>query len=110
MMTLLRKHRNWLMIVIAILALPFCLYFVKSDYSAMRTDKFARVYDRDVSGVEGQRNMRLGALARELGMINLVRSLTMGAQGNNENEALFQFALNLMVLRHEAQRLGIKPS
>jgi hypothetical protein len=33
MMKLLRKHRQWLMIVIAILAIPFVFYFVqKPDY------------------------------------------------------------------------------
>src|SRR5258706_288450 len=41
MIKILRKHRNWLMIVIAILALPFCIYFVKSDPGLIRSDAFA---------------------------------------------------------------------
>ena len=108
MMTLLRKHRNWLMTVIAILALPFCLYFVKTDPSAVRNEKFARVYGRDITIVEAQRGARLCNLARELGMQNLVRSLAVGA--NSENEMYTQFTLNLMVLRHEAERLGLQPN
>ncbi len=108
MMTLLRKHRNWLMTVIAILALPFCLYFVKTDPSAVKNDKFARIYGRDVSVVEGQRGARLCNLARDLGMQNLVRSLAAGA--NSENELYSQFTLNLMVLRHEAVHLGVQPT
>lgn len=108
MMSLLRKHRNWLMIVIAVLALPFCLYFVKTDYSAIRDEKFARVYGRDVSLIEAQRGARLCNLARELGMQDLVRSLAVGA--NSENEMYAQFTLNLMVLRHEAARFGIQPT
>ena len=50
MMKLLRKHRDWLMIVIAILALPFVFYFVqKPDYGAMSRDQFARIYGRSIS-------------------------------------------------------------
>ena len=108
MMSLLRKHRTWLMIVIAVLALPFCLYFVKTDYSAMRSDKFARVYGRDVTVVEAQRGARMCSLARELGMLSLVRSLAIGA--NTENDMYTQFTLNRIVLRHEAERLGIQPT
>jgi PPIC-type PPIASE domain/SurA N-terminal domain len=108
MMSLLRKHRNWLMIVIAILAVPFCLYFVKTDYSAMRSDKFATVYGRDVTIVEAQRGARMCSLARELGMLSLVRTLAFGA--NTENDMYAQFTLNRIVLRHEAERLGIKPT
>ena len=90
MMTLLRKHRQWLMIVIAILAIPFVFYFVqKPDYGAMRSDRFARVYDRNISTVEAQQNARLLDLARALGMSDFLQSLTAGA--NNQNQVYVQF-------------------
>jgi peptidyl-prolyl cis-trans isomerase D len=109
MMKLLRKHRNWLMIVIAILAIPFVFYFVqRPDYGAMRSDQFARIYDRNISIVEAQRMARLLDLAQILGMSDLVQSLTIGA-GQNQNQVFVQFVLNLLVLRHEAARLGIDP-
>ena len=64
MMKLLRKHRDWLMIVIAILAIPFIFYFVRTpDYGQMHADKFARIYDRDVSMLEAQQTVRLLTLA-----------------------------------------------
>src|ERR1035437_8577904 len=107
MMSLLRKHRNWLMMVIAILAVPFIFYFNKTDFRG-GSDKFARVYGRDVSILEAQRGARLCNLARDLGMQNLVRSLASGA--NSENELYSQFTLNLIVLRHETARLGIQPT
>ena len=44
MIKILRKHRNWLMIVIAVLTIPFCLYFVKSDWSSIRPDTFVQMY------------------------------------------------------------------
>ena len=34
MMKLLRRHRDWLMIVIAILAIPFIFYFVQTRITA----------------------------------------------------------------------------
>ena len=110
MMKLLRKHRHWLMIVIAILAIPFVFYFVqRPDYGAIRSDQFARVYDRNVSMIEAQQTVRLLNLAQALGMSDFVQSLTVGA-GQNQNQVYAQFILNLLVLRHEAARLGIRPS
>jgi peptidyl-prolyl cis-trans isomerase D len=109
-MKLLRKHRDWLMIVIAILAIPFVFYFVqRPDYGAMRTDRFARIYDRDVSMLEAQQTVRLLSLAQTLGMSDFVQALTGGA-GTNPNQTAVQFVVNLLVLRHEANRLGIHPT
>lgn len=108
MMTLLRKHRQWLMTVIAILALPFVFYFTKTDFNAMRSDQFARIYDRNVSIIEARRVARLCDLAMQLGMFNFVQDLAGGAQSR---ENLYtQFTLNSIILRHEAARLGIQPS
>jgi hypothetical protein len=108
MMKLLRKHRHWLMIVIAILAIPFVFYFVqRPDYGAMRSDHFAHIYDRNVSMLEAQQMVRLFGLAQALGMSDFVQSLTPGAQ--DPNQIHVQFILNLLVLRHEAARLGIRP-
>jgi len=109
MMKLLRKHRDWLMIVIAILAIPFIFYFVqRPDYGAMRSDKFARIYDRNISMLEAQQTVRLLTLAQALGMSDFVQTLTAGA-GQNPNQTAVQFVVNLLVLRHEAARLGIRP-
>jgi len=97
------------MIVIAILAIPFIFYFVqRPDYGAMRSDKFARIYDRNVSMLEAQQTVRLLTLAQALGMSDFVQTLTAGA-GQNPNQTAVQFVVNLLVLRHEAARLGIRP-
>jgi len=110
MITLLRKHRHWLMIVIAILALPFCIYFVKTDYSAIRPDRFARIYNRDITLVEAKRDARLLDLARALEMPSLGQDLAAGANKNDQGQVYAQFILNLQILRHEAARLGIRPT
>src|SRR5438552_15599400 len=110
MMKLLRRHRDWLMIVIAILAIPFIFYFVqRPDYGAIGRDQFARIYDRNVSMLEAQQFAWLLSLAQALGMSDFVGTMTAGA-GLNQNQAAVQFIVNLLVLRHEAERLGLRPS
>ena len=109
-MKLLRRHRDWLMIVIAILAIPFIFYFVqRPDYGAIGRDHFATIYDRNVSMLEAQQIARLLTLAQALGMSDFVGTMTAGA-GADPNQAGGQFVLNLLVLRHEAERLGLRPS
>src|SRR5438034_40431 len=109
MMKLLRRHKDWLMIVIAVLAIPFVFYFVqRPDYGAMRSDQFARMYDRNVSILEAQQMARLLSLAQALGMSEFVQTLA-GGSGLNQNQVAVQFIINLLVLRHEAGRLGLRP-
>ena len=98
------------MIVIAILAIPFIFYFVqRPDYGAIGRDQFARIYDRNVSMLEAQQFVRLLNLAQTLGMSDFVGTMTAGA-GLNQNQGAVQFIVNLLVLRHEAERLGLRPS
>ena len=98
------------MIVIAILAIPFIFYFVqRPDYGAIGRDHFATIYDRNVSMLEAQQIARLLTLAQALGMSDFVGTMTAGA-GADPNQAGGQFVLNLLVLRHEAERLGLRPS
>ena len=107
MMKLLRKHRDWLMIVIAILAIPFIFYFVqRPDYGAMRSDVVGPIYGRKIPVAEFQGYARLGALAQALGVSEFWQMLSLNQPGDRGYE---MFALNLIVLRHEAARLGIRP-
>jgi len=108
MMTFLRKHRGTLMLVITILALPFIFYFTKSDIGAMRNDRVARMYDRTITTVEFERNGRLFGLAEALGMAALTRNLSMGAEDRDHQPNYF--AINLIILRHESARLGLRPT
>ena len=110
MMTLLRKHRHWLMVVIAILALPFCVYFVKTDYGRLGSDKIGRIYDRSISQVEVDRGGRMLGLAAGLGMDEFAREMTLGARKQDREEFNRYFTSNLLIVRHEAERLGIQPA
>ncbi|HST29356.1 MAG TPA: peptidyl-prolyl cis-trans isomerase [Chthoniobacterales bacterium] len=110
MIKILRKHRNWLMIVIAVLALPFCLYFVKSDTSLIRSDEFAQMYGHKISLIEARRDARLFGLAQMLGISDLTDTLAPAMASGSEDQRAAAFIINLTVLRHEAERLGIQPS
>ena len=108
MITIMRKHHKWLMIVIAILAIPFIFYFNKSDLSAQRQTDLGRIYDRPITNVEFQRSARLMTLAQMLGLSQLVQDLMMRPM--TENDAYINFTFNRLVLDHEARDLGIRPS
>ena len=107
MITILRKHHRWLMIVIAILAVPFVFYFNKSDLGAT-LDDLGRIYDRPVTQVEFTRHARLMNLANSLGL-TLGNDLMM-ANVASENEMYVEFTWNRLTFRHEAEQLGIRPS
>jgi hypothetical protein len=108
MMKLLRRHKDWLMIVIAILAIPFIFYFVRTpDYGAMKRGEIGQIYGRKLNQLEFDANARLGGLAQALGMFDFWSALSLNQR---QNAGYVSFAVNLIVLRHEAQRLGLRPS
>jgi hypothetical protein len=109
MITVMRKHHKVLMIIItALVCISFSWYWNKTDFAQLGNGTIGRIYDRNVSQVESQRNARLLRLGSQLGMRDLIQELTAGAQ--TEAEAYENFSWNLMVLRHEAEQLGIKPT
>lgn len=108
MITILRKHHRWLMIVIAILAIPFVFYFSQTPNFGARTTDLGRIYDRTITQVEFTRHARILNLAQALGM-NLGSELMM-VNVANESEMYVEFTWNRVVLLHEAEQLGIRPS
>jgi hypothetical protein len=108
MITVMRKHHKWLMIVIAVLAIPFVFYFNKSDLSLKRETDIGRIYERPITNVEFQRSVRLLTLAQMLGLSQLVQDLMMRPM--SETDAYVNFTFNRLVLDHEAQKLGVRPT
>src|SRR3954451_4639818 len=104
MITVMRKHHKILMIFITILVcISFSWYWNKTDFAQMGNGSGGKIYDRNISQAEMQRNMRLLRLGSQLGMRDLIQGLTTGAQ--SENEAYEAFSWNLMILRHETAEL-----
>ena len=109
MITVMRKHHKILMIFITILVcISFSWYWNKTDFAQLGNGTVGKIYDRNISQVEFQRNMRLLRLGSQLGMRDLIQELTVGAQ--SETEAYDNFSWNLLVLRHETEQLGLKPT
>ncbi len=109
MITMMRKHHKTLMIIItALVCISFSWFYNRTDFSSIGNGTVGTFYDHPVTQVEFQHNARLLRLASQLGMRELVQNLTIGAQ--TETEAFDHFAWNLMVLRHEVDRLGIEPT
>ena len=109
MITVMRNHHKTLMIVItALVCISFSWYWnANPDFGQMSNGTVGKIYDRNVSQVEFERNARLLRLSSQLGMRELITELTAGAQ--TEAQAFENFSWNLLVLRHEAERLGIRP-
>src|SRR6266481_5524973 len=107
MMKALRRHKDWLMIVIALLTIPFIFYFVKMPDTSRGQGDLGQIYGRQLSQIEIDANARLGGLAQALGMSDFWETLSLRQPGN---AGYGTFAVNLIVLRHEAQRLGLRPS
>jgi dsDNA-binding SOS-regulon protein len=109
MINVLRKHSRWVWVVIAVLAIPFVFYFVqRPDYGSMRSNVYGKLYGRTVAQLEIDRGERMFDLARDLGMFEFLQDLIGAVQ--TERAAREHFALNLIILRHEAATLGIRPT
>ncbi len=70
------------------------------------SDTVATIYGHNVSDTDAQRDGRKFYVALELGLIDLVQDLA----GYDRARAVDNFVWNLMVLRHEADRLQITVS
>ena len=108
MINILRKNQKALWIVIALLCIPFVFYFSQNKIGPAGKNQIGSLYGSPVSTVEVQRSARLFNLARQLGMIEFLQDMVATAQ--TENDAYAEFTWNRLVLRHEAERLGIRPA
>src|SRR5215213_9673350 len=107
MINVLRKNQKALWIVIALLCIPFVFYFSNSNIGAVRENQFGKFHGRPISTIDFQRSARLFNLARDLGMFTFLQDMVAAAQ--TENQAYSDFTWNRLILRYEADRLGIQP-
>ena len=108
MFTTIRKHQRWLMTLIAAMTIiAFAWLYNTTDLDRVGSNIVAKIYGRDVMQVDIERAVRNYQLALALGQFELVRDLA--GQAQSEDEAANNFIWNLMVLQHEAARLGVEP-
>ena len=108
MFTTIRKHQRWLMTLVAAMTIiAFAWLYNTTDLEMVGSNIVAKIYGRDVMQVDIERAVRNYQLALALGQFELVRDLA--GQARSEDEGASNFIWNLMVLQHEAARLGVEP-
>jgi peptidyl-prolyl cis-trans isomerase D len=106
MINLIRRFQQPLMITVTILVIiSFAVLYNKTELDKVGSNKVATIYGRDISFAQSQRVARKFELSRDLGLMELLRSLAVRQQDAQEN-----FIWNSFVLKHEAAELGIDPT
>ena len=103
---LIRRYQQPLLIVFTILIIISFVGFFNGGFLTKGVGNHAAtIYGRPVTQVEMQRQGRKFELARDLGMRELLETLAGRAQ--SMDEAIENFTWNDLVLRHEADQLGV---
>ncbi|MDD5199066.1 MAG: SurA N-terminal domain-containing protein [Terrimicrobiaceae bacterium] len=106
MFTWMRTHQRNLMLVITILTIiSFVFFYSITDRTHQGSGQVARVYGRNLSVTDFQREARKFQLALALGLTEYATSLG----GNGADEGLSDFVINKLIIDHEGLRLGIQP-
>ena len=110
MISLIRKHQPFLMVMITILVIISFVLFYNINRMSSRgaggqgSQVLATVYGRDLTQEQVDRARRKYFLAGELGLYDYLQSVAGTGQ-----QALENFVLNSIVLDHEAEALHIQP-
>ncbi len=109
MITLLRYHMRWLLILVAALVIiAFVWLYNRTDMSQLGANQVARLYGRDLTQNDIGRLSRHFALVQDLGLFELLMPLV--GQAETQEAAFQDFIVNLLVLREEAARMQIVPT
>lgn len=105
-----RRYQQPLLIIFTVLIIvSFIGFFDRSgSLDKLGRDKAWSIYGRPVTQVQMQREGRKFELARLLGLQELLMSVV--GRPQSESEAIENFTWNSLVLRHEAEQLGIAAS
>jgi peptidyl-prolyl cis-trans isomerase D len=106
MFTWMRTHQRKLWLVITILTIvSFIVLYNSSQLENLRSDSFARVYGKNLSITDFQRQGRKFQLAITLGLTQYASTL-----GGGGDQGIVDFVINSTVVEHEAKALGIAPT
>lgn len=111
MVNLMRKHQQTLMLVVTIIVIIafIWLYNDTRRYDRSGADRVGTIYGRGVTMAQYSREARKFDVCRGLGLVELWSTL-IGNEARDEAQATEAFVWNTMVLRHEADGLGIQPT
>lgn len=107
MITVIRKNQQTLLIIISVLVIiAFVWLYDRTDLDKIGADRVGEIYDRTVTLTDVDRAQRMFSLAQELGLFDLLVTLTGGA-GATQDGMIGEFLINRIILQHEAGVLGI---
>ncbi len=110
MLKLIRKQQKVLLIIVAaIVIVAFAWLYDSTNYSQGQQGALTAfsVYNREYRASEAQRLMRTFDIAYQLGFYAFARTLF---GENRQDRDRTDYAINLLILRKEAERLGITAS
>ncbi len=103
----IRSHMRKLMLAVTILTIvAFTFLYNTTELDQLSSGKFAEIYGQSLTLEQLQREARSYQLALALGLSEYVSTLD-GLSGESDPGA---FALNTMIISHEAHALGIQPT
>jgi peptidyl-prolyl cis-trans isomerase D len=106
MVNLLRKYQQPLMIAVTIvIIICFVWFYNGTQMDRIGSDRVATIYGRHISMAEFARGSRKFEVCRELRLVELLE--TMVGPARSIEEAKENFIFNGIILRHEAERLGV---
>lgn len=109
MITVIRKYQKPLMFIVAVLTIiAFAWLYNPAETSELGANVAARIYGEIYTPADVDRIARTYDLAMGLGLLDLVMGL--GRSGPDGSPAISEYVVNVVVLRHEAARLGIEPT
>lgn len=112
MINVIRKNQQVLMVIVTVLVIISMVYYFQLNRNSNRgggPDRIGTIYNRPITQVELQRGAAKMEIAIRLGLMDLAQILVQ-PQGNDRNQAPMLYALNTIVLRHEADRLLVNPT
>lgn len=110
MLTTIRRSQKWLLILVCIvIVVSFSLYtgFDSAGRGALSPGTAFCVYKKCYTPNEASRLASYHSVAQAIGLYDFARSL-FGEQRLDQDRT--NFVLSLVVLRHEAEKLGISPT
>ena len=109
MISVIRKYQKGLMVVVAFLTIiAFAFLYNPADPTELGGNIAARVYGKTYTQADMDRIVRGYQLALALGQLDLLQGL--GGTAPDQDRAVSDYIWNLIVLRHEADKLGIQPT
>ncbi len=103
----MRSHMRKLMLVVTILTITaFIFLYNTTELDQLNAGNFARIYGKDLTLQQVQREARSYNLALALGLTEYVGTLD-GFSGESDPGS---FVFNSMIIQHEARALGIAPT